>query len=106
MATGTGINVAPWTYKQDNVVSLSQHPKFAKYSFQKAERKGLEERTWTKNESYFLYSSFGNQIMTKKPTEPIQSMTKSTRDGRLKCGVFKSMMERQPQSIRIPMPKI
>ena len=105
LATGTGKNVAPWTYKQDNVVSLSQHPKFAKYSFQKAERKGLEEKVWTKNESYFLYSAFGNQIMTKKPTEPIQSMTKSTRDGRLKCGVFKSMMERQPQSIRIPMPK-
>ena len=105
LATGTGKNVAPWTYKQDNVVSLSQHPKFAKYSFQKAERKGLEEKVWTKNESYFVYSAFGNQIMTKKPTEPIQSMTKSTRDGRLKCGVFKSMMERQPQSIRIPMPK-
>ena len=43
--------------------------------------------------------------MTKKNTEPIQSMTKSTRDGRLKCGVFKSMMERQPTSIRIPLPK-
>jgi hypothetical protein len=55
LATGTGKNVAPWTYKQDNVVSLSQHPKFAKYSFQKAERKGLEEKVWTKNESYFLY---------------------------------------------------
>ena len=106
MSTGTGINVAPWSYKQDNVTALSQHPKFAKYSFQKAERRGLEEKLWTKNESYFIYSSFGNQIMTKKPTEPIQSMTKSTRDGRIKCGVFKSMMERQPQSIRIPMPKI
>ena len=52
-----------------------------------------------------MYSSFGNQIMTKKTTEPIQSMTKSTRDGRLKCGMFKSMMERQPTSIRIPLPK-
>jgi hypothetical protein len=84
---------------------LSKHPKFAKYSFQKAERKGLEEKIWTKNESYFLYSAFGNQIMTRKTTEPIQSMTKSTRDGRLKCGVFKTMMERQPTNIKIPLPK-
>ena len=102
--TGTGINVAPWSYKQEKFVNLSQHPKFAKYSFQKAQRKGLEQKVWTKNESYFVYSSFGNQIMTRKPTEPIQSMTKSTRDGRLKCGVFKSMMERQPQAIKIPLP--
>ena len=102
--TGTGINVAPWTYKNEKFEALSQHPKFAKYSFQKAQRKGLEQRLWTKNESYFVYSSFGNQIMTKKNSEPIQSMTKSTRDGRLKCGVFKSMMERQPKPIKIPLP--
>ena len=107
LLTGTGKNVAPWTYikNRDEVLSLSQHPRFAKYSFQKAERKGPEQKSWTKNESYYLYSSFGNQIMTNKNTEPIQSMTKSTRDGRLKCGVFKSMMERQPTSIRIPLPK-
>ena len=107
LKTGTGKNVAPWTYikNRDEVLSLSQHPRFAKYSFQKAERKGPEQKLWTKNESYYMYSSFGNQIMTQKNTEPIQSMTKSTRDGRLKCGVFKSMMERQPTSIRIPLPK-
>lgn len=42
--------------------------------------------------------------MTTKTTEPIQSMPKSTRNGRLKCGYFKSMMERQPSPIRIPLP--
>lgn len=104
METGTGINVAPWTYKQDNDIALSKHPKFPKYSFQQAERKGLATKPWTKNESYFLYSSVGNQIMTQKRTEPIQSMPKSTRDGRFKCGMFKSMMERQPASIKIAMP--
>lgn len=103
--TGTGINVAPWSYKQEKFINLSKHPTFSKYSFQKTERKGLEEKVWTKNESYFVYSGFGNQIMTKKTTEPIQSMTRSTRDGRLKCGVFKTMMERQPTSIKIPLPK-
>ena len=102
--TGTGINVAPWSYKQDNVKALSQHPNFAKYSFQKAPRKGLEEKVWTKNESYFVYSSFGNQIMTKKPTEPIITLPKATRDGQLKRGIFKSMMERQPKPIKIPLP--
>ena len=106
LLTGTGKNVAPWSYNQDKVLALSQHLKFPKYSFQKAQRKGPEQKCWTKNESYFLYSSFGNQIMTTKTSEPSQSMTKSTRDGRLKCGVFKSMMERQPQSVRIPLPKI
>ena len=106
LQTGTGRNVAPWSYKQDNVLAMSRHPKFPRYSFQKSERKGLEDKVWTKNESYFVYSSFGNQIMTQKPTEPIQSMTKSTRDGRLNCGMFKSMMERQPQTVRIPMPKL
>ena len=105
LRTGTGKNVAPWSYDQSKVVSLSQHPRFAKYSFQKAERRGPEQKLWTKNESYFMYSSFGNQIMNTKITEPMQSMTKSTRDGRLKCGVFKSMMERQPTSIKIPLPK-
>ena len=105
LLTGTGKNVAPWSYDQSKVLSLSQHPKFAKYSFQRAERKGPEQKLWTKNESYFLYSSFGDQIMTTKTSEPKQSMTKSTRDGRLKCGMFKSMMERQPKSIRIPLPK-
>lgn len=106
LITGTGDTVAPWTYKQDMDIKLSKHRQFPKYSFQMGERKGLEDKVWTKNESYYVYSAFGNQIMTRKPTEPIQSMTKSTRDGRLKCGIFKSMMERQPQQVRIPMPKL
>jgi hypothetical protein len=43
--------------------------------------------------------------MTQKPTLPIQSIGKETRDGRINRGMFKSMMERQPQQIRINMPK-
>lgn len=104
-STGTGINVAPWTYNPDNVCALSQHREFPVYTFPKGHRKGLNEKVWTKNESYYLYSSIGNQIMTHKPTMPIESFTKASRDTQNKCGVFKSMMERQPTKISIPMPK-
>jgi hypothetical protein len=105
LSTGTGRNVGPNSYNQDNLNALSQHSKFPVYSFNKEKRQGMANKIWTKNESYFLYSSIGTQIMTQKPTEPIQSLPKSTRDGRLKQGMFKSMMERQPQKIRIQMPK-
>ena len=103
--SGAGKNVAPWTYKLDNYNSLSQHRKFPQFSFQKALRKSPSEKVWTKKESYFIYSSLGEQIMTQKPTLPMHSMTKSSRDDRKKLGVFKSMMERNPSSVRIQMPK-
>ena len=103
--SATGVNVAPWTYKQDNVTKLSQHKVFPMYSFKKDKRKGLNEKIWTKNESYFLYSSIGQQIMTHKPTRPIQSFEKAEKEKYNNRGIFKSMMERAPQKIRIAMPK-
>jgi hypothetical protein len=102
---GSGINVAPWTYNQDKIEKLSQHKKFPCYSFQQSLRKDLSHKNFSKNESYFNYSAFGEQIMTKKPTMPRESFTKSTREGRMKCGVFKYMMERSPSSINLGMPK-
>lgn len=105
LQTGTGINVAPWSYNQDNVTSLSQHREFPVYSFQKDKRKPLGDKVWTKNESYFVYSSMGNQVMAQKPTMPVESFTKSTRETRSKCGMFNSMLENQPTKISIPMPK-
>ena len=90
---------------QDKVDKLSVHKSFPVYSFQKDKRKGLNEKIWTKNESYYLYSSIGTQIMTHKPTMPIENIGKKTREKRNKTGVFKSMMERVPQSVKIPMPK-
>ena len=105
LKTGTGKNVAPWTYNQDNVSKLSGHRDFPVYSFQKDRRRPLGDKVWTKNESYFIYSSIGNQVMAQKPTMPIESFTKSTRETRQKCGVFKSMMENQPTNIKISMPK-
>ena len=105
LQTGTGINVAPWTYSQDKVRKLSQHKEFPVYSFQKDERKGLNERVWTKNETYYVYSSIGQQIMTHKPTLPIRSFEKASREKENNRGVFKAMMERSPQKVAIAMPK-
>ena len=105
LETGTGVNVAPWTYKQDKVTNLSQHKAFPVYSFQKDKRKGLNERIWTKNETYFVYNSIGHQIMTQKPTMPIQSFEKAEKNKYSNRVIFKSMMERAPQKIKIAMPK-
>ena len=102
---GTGVNVAPWTYNQNNIEQLSHHKKNPCYSFQQSLRKDLSHKNFSKNETYFNYSSFGEQIMTKKPTMPRESFTKSTREGRLKCGIFRNMMERSPSCINIRMPK-
>ena len=103
--TGSGKNVGPSSYKQDNLDALSQYIKVPGYSFKKGKREGLADKIFTKNETYYIYSSIGHQIMTQKPTLPIQSIGKETRDGRIHRGMFKSMMERQPQHIRINMPK-
>lgn len=103
---GAGKNVAPWTYKQDMFGKLSIHPSLPSYSFQHSKRKDLAAKPSTKKESYFLYSSLGAQIMAQKPTMPANSMPKETREGRKKTGIFKSMMERNPKSVRISMPKM
>ena len=47
----------------------------------------------------------GNQVQSKKKTEEMVKIGKSTREHEKKRGMFKSMMERQPVSIKIPMPK-
>ena len=102
---GSGLNVGPSTYNQDKIDKLSQHKKFPVYSFQKSLRRNLSNKNYCKNESYFIYSAFGEQIMTKKPTMPRASFTRSTREERLKCGIFKNMMQRTPSCINIGMPK-
>ena len=51
------------------------------------------------------YSSVGKQIRTKKRTESEIKIGKATRDGEMHRGMFKQMMDRQPQKVRIPMPR-
>ena len=49
----------------------------------------------------------GNQIQSKKRTEEMIKIGKSTkeREKEKKRGALKSMMEKQPMSIKISMPK-
>ena len=73
------------------------------YTFGMSSRKRLTNPKWTKNETFYIYSSMGDQIMTKKRTEARPKEGKSTRAIEQKRGVFKSMMERQHVHVRIPM---
>lgn len=103
--TGTDSNVGPGKYRPESAVYYSHHPKFPKYSIGKGKRPPLNPKAWTKKESYWIYSSMGTQVQSKKKTEEMVKIGKSTRDREKKRGTFKSMMERQPVSIRIAMPK-
>ena len=104
--TGNNKNVGPGKYTISPSDKLrSTWTNFPKYSIGKGNRKPLYNKSWAKNETYYMYSSFGGQIQTRKRTEPRAKEGKSTRFGESKRGVFRSMMERQPMSIRIAMPK-
>lgn len=105
LLTGTDSNVGPGKYRPESAVYYSHHPKFPKYSIGKGKRPPLNPKAWTKKESYWIYSSMGTQVQSKKKTEEMVKIGKSTRDREKKRGTFKSMMERQPVSIRIAMPK-
>ena len=105
LQTGTNSNVGPGKYRVESAKFTSKHRIFPTYSIGKTKRAPLYNSNWTKNETYWLYSSMGNQVQSKKKTEEQVKIGKSTRDREKLRGTFKSMMERQPTTIRIPMPK-
>ena len=105
LLTGTNPEVGPGKYRPETANYGSHHQKFPKYSIGKGKRPPLNPKPWTKNESYWIYSSMGTQVQSKKKTEEMVKIGKSTREREKKRGTFKSMMERQPVSIRIAMPK-
>ena len=106
LLTGTNPNVGPGKYKVGTADrSLSNWKNAPLYSVGKGQRRGLYNKYWQKNETYYMYSSVGEQIMTKKRTEPRPKEGRSTRAIEQKRGVFRSMMERQPVRVNIPMPK-
>ena len=76
------------------------------WSIGKDKRKGLFNKTWTKNETYELYSCVGDQIRTHKRSEPKINIGKSTREMEKIRGVFSSTMARIPAKVYIPLPKI
>lgn len=105
--TGTNKDVGPGKYRPESAIYYSHHPKFPKYSIGKAERPPLNPSSLTKNAGYgkFVYSSIGKQVQSKKKSEEEVIIGTSTREREKKRGMFTSMMERRPMSIKIAMPK-
>jgi hypothetical protein len=103
---GTNEIVGPGKYDVEQSKKTSRHTDSPKWTVGKDKRKGLNYKTWTKNETYHLYSSVGAQIMSKKTTEPQVSLGKASRDKDRKLGMFPSMMSKQPTRVRIDHPKL
>jgi hypothetical protein len=103
--TGTGDVVGPGKYDVLKSKYTSIHRNLPHFSIGKDIRKGLFNKTWTKNETYEIYSSVGPQIRTHKRSEAEIHVGKATRDMEMKRGVFPQNMERVPQKVRIPLPK-
>ena len=76
------------------------------WSIGKDKRKGLFNKTWTKNETYEIYSCVGDQIRTHKRSEPKINIGKATRETEKIRGVFANTMSRIPTKVYIPLPKI
>ena len=69
MLTGTTEKVGPGAYRVESAKYTSKHKLFPVYTIGKGKRKPLYNKNWAKNETYFMYSSCGNQVMSKKKTE-------------------------------------
>ena len=68
--------------------------------------KELYNRTWTKHETYEIYSCVGEQIRMHKRSEPKINIGKDIREKEKIRGVFANTMDRIPSKISIPLPKI
>ena len=105
-SSSTNEMVGPSTYRVEQTKHNSRHMDFPTWSFGKAIRKGLFNKTFTKNETYEVYSSLGNQVRNYKTSEPKINIGKSTREVEKNRGYFPSTMTRIPSKVRIPFPKI
>ena len=103
--SGTNEVVGPASYKVENSKHTSVHRDFPVWSIGKDPRKGLFNRTWTKNETYEIYSSLGDQTRNYRRSEPKINIGKSTRDIEKHRGFFPSTMSRIPSKVCIPLPK-
>ena len=109
LKTGTNKEVGPGKYRPETAKYTSVHRNYPHFSVGKGKRPPLYmPKPWYKCESeldYWKYSSMGKQVPSKKRTEEMVRIGKSTRDREGLRGTFKCMMDRQPTQIRIPMPK-
>jgi len=106
LLVGTNDTVGPGSYKVEKASKTSIHQNPPSYTLQKAERRGLNNKVWTKTETYYMYSSCYNQVDSNKLTMPKINFGKSDRAKSAKCGIFRSHMSKQPTRVRIDHPKI
>ena len=64
--TGTNDTVGPGKYPVQNSKKTSVNTNFPTWTPGKSKRQELYNKTWTKHETYEVYSSVGKQIRTKK----------------------------------------
>lgn len=77
--TGTNKDVGPTSYEIGNRSQIIKFPHSPKYSFGEDKRKGLNRKLNTKNETYAMYSSLGEQVLAVKDSRPQFSFGKSSR---------------------------
>jgi len=105
LLVGTNEIVGPGAYKVEKAGFTSIHEVPPKYTMPKDKRKGLNNKVFTKNETYYLYSSCNNQLDSKKTSVPQVSFSKADRDKGKKVGMFPSTMSKMPTKVRIEHPK-
>jgi len=105
LLVGTNEIVGPGAYKVEKAGFTSIHQVPPKYTMCKDKRKGLDNKVFTKNETYYQYSSCASQIDSRKTSVPFLSFSKADRDKDKKTGMFPSTMSKMPTKIRIEHPK-
>lgn len=101
--TGTNEIVGPGKYKTEEKYS-STHIKQPKWTFNKNIRTPSASNQ-SKNQTYFVYSSMGKQVFSKKRTEIKTSIGKESKDKMVK-GIFPAHMSFVQTKISIPYPNI
>ena len=102
---GTNEIVGPGAYKVEKAGFTSIHEIPPKYTMPKDKRKGLNNKVFTKNETYYLYSSCADQVYSEKTSVPKLSFSKADRDKGKKVGMVPSTMSKMPTKVRIEHPK-
>ena len=82
LKTGTNSEVAPTSYEIGNKSQYHKYVHSPMFSFGNDKRQALHKKLNTKQETYALYSSFGDQIMAPKDSRPQFSFGKANRFGR------------------------
>lgn len=104
LKVGTDEKVGPGRYTTEGKYT-SKHTVPPTWSVPKQTRKPLVLNTPTKNQTYYMYSAMGNQVMSKKRTEVINSIGRENKNT-MKRGIFSAHMSFRPTPIRINHPKI